>query len=184
MTENAESAEKKEEKKRTKEKWSLKEAFLRMDREQWIVILLFGVLLAVISMPVEHKNMFQGSSDGLDKKESAAQTSKTQSLRTDTTGILAGSTGISDSAEAEKSALERKLETLLTSVEGIGRTQVLLMTQETYGDSFYGNANTIVTGVLISAEGADDPVTIQNIKEAIIALFQIEAHKIKVMKMK
>ena len=41
-----------------------------------------------------------------------------------------------------------------------------------------------VTGVLVSAEGGGDPVVVKNIQEAVMALFQLEAHKIKVMKMK
>ena len=33
------------------------------------------------------------------------------------------------------------------------------------------------------AEGGDDPGVVQNITEAVMALFGVEAHKIKVMKM-
>ena len=40
-----------------------------------------------------------------------------------------------------------------------------------------------VTGVLVVAKGGDDPIVIQNIQEAVEALFQVEPHKIKVMKM-
>ena len=40
-----------------------------------------------------------------------------------------------------------------------------------------------VSGVLVVAEGGDDPVTVREITEAVQALFGIEAHKIKVMKM-
>lgn len=41
-----------------------------------------------------------------------------------------------------------------------------------------------VRGVLIVAEGGDNPVVIQEIQEAVMALFGVDAHKIKVMKMK
>ena len=41
-----------------------------------------------------------------------------------------------------------------------------------------------MTGVLVSAEGGGDPVVVKNIQEAVMSLFQLEAHKIKVMKMK
>lgn len=41
-----------------------------------------------------------------------------------------------------------------------------------------------VRGVLVVAEGGDDPVVIQEIQEAVMALFDVDAHKIKVMKMK
>ena len=40
-----------------------------------------------------------------------------------------------------------------------------------------------ISGVLILAKGADNPVVVQNIQEAVQALFQVEAHRIKVMKM-
>ena len=40
-----------------------------------------------------------------------------------------------------------------------------------------------IAGVLIVAEGGGDPVTVNNITEAVMSLFDIDAHKIKVMKM-
>ena len=42
----------------------------------------------------------------------------------------------------------------------------------------------VVRGVLVVAQGADDPQVVAEIKEAAMALFHLEAHKIKVMKMK
>lgn len=39
-----------------------------------------------------------------------------------------------------------------------------------------------IEGVAVIAEGGDHPVVVQNITEAIQALFGIEAHKIKIMK--
>ena len=41
----------------------------------------------------------------------------------------------------------------------------------------------MITGVLIAAQGADDPVTVREIQQAVMALFQVEAHRIKVIKM-
>ena len=40
----------------------------------------------------------------------------------------------------------------------------------------------VVRGVLVVAQGADDPQVVAEIKEAAMALFHLEAHKIKVMK--
>ncbi|MCI6005872.1 MAG: hypothetical protein SOY73_04450 [Blautia sp.] len=87
--------------------------------------------------------------------------------------------------EVGKSALEEKLEALLSSMEGVGEVQVMLMTG-TAGNNrdLYGSQEMEVTGVLIAAQGADNPVTVQNIQKAVMALFQIEAHKISIMKMK
>lgn len=86
---------------------------------------------------------------------------------------------------AVKSELEAKLESLLSDTEGVGEVHVMLMTgkkENTQG--FYNSDETEVTGVLITAQGADNPVTVQNIQQAVMALFQVEAHKIKIMKMK
>ncbi len=41
-----------------------------------------------------------------------------------------------------------------------------------------------VRGVLVIAEGGGSPVTVQEIQEAVMALFQVGANKIKVVKMK
>lgn len=91
----------------------------------------------------------------------------------------------SESDDTAKSELEARLESLLSSTEGVGEVRVMLMTginEDTRG--FYGSDERVVTGVLVAAQGADNPVTVQNIQQAVMALFQIEAHKIKIMKMK
>ena len=74
-----------------------------------------------------------------------------------------------------KTDLEMKLEDLLKNV-------VMLMTES--GQGLYGSGGNEVTGVLIVAEGADNSVTVRKIQEAVMALFQIDAHKIRIMKMK
>lgn len=128
----------------------LKSGLLNIGRQQWVVLLLLGLLLAVAALPVSH--------EGQTKKTTAEE------------------------GAAEKTELEKKLEQFLSRVEGVGKTEVVLMTEE--GGSF-GNEETIkVTGALVSAEGGDNPATVQKIQDAVQALFQIEAHKIKIMKRK
>ncbi|MFR7444694.1 MAG: hypothetical protein ACLUUO_16185 [Sellimonas intestinalis] len=39
-------------------------------------------------------------------------------------------------------------------------------------------------GVVVLCEGGDQPVVVQEITEAVEALFSVESHKIKVVKMK
>lgn len=85
----------------------------------------------------------------------------------------------------EKTRLESRLEELLSSVDGVGKVDVIIMTGDEGNDSSFSmTSQTSVTGVLVSAEGAGSAVTVQNIQQAIMALFQIEANKIRVMKMK
>lgn len=86
---------------------------------------------------------------------------------------------------AEKTRLERRLEELLSNVEGVGKVEVIIMTgEEGNTDSFSISSKNEVTGVLVAAQGAGSAVTVQNIQQAIMALFQIDANKIRIMKMK
>ncbi|WP_373217624.1 hypothetical protein [Ruminococcus sp. 5_1_39BFAA] len=137
----------------------------RMGSRQWVILLLLGLLLTVIALPVS------------DKKEEKAESAG--SARSFLTGTGEEQDNIS------KTELEEKLEALLSSVEGVGKVQVILMTGED-NDSreFYHSGTEKITGVLIAAQGADNGVVSQNIVQAVMALFQVEAHKIKVMKMK
>lgn len=89
-----------------------------------------------------------------------------------------------EETDGEKTKLEKKLENLLESVEGVGKASVVLMVKEESGNGLYHSEETEVTGVLIAAEGAGNAVVTQNIQQAVMALFQVEAHKIKIMKMK
>ncbi|WP_274422268.1 hypothetical protein [Blautia sp. XA-2221] len=122
-----------------------------------MVLLLLGMLLTVIALPV---------SDGREQAKKGPDPAEN-----------------TERYEVDRTLLETKLESILENTEGVGKVQVLLMTGEGK-QGFYGTENTEVTGVLIAAEGADDSVTVQNIQQAVMALFQIEAHKIKIMKMK
>jgi stage III sporulation protein AG len=132
-----------------------------MKRQQWAVLFLIGLLLCVTVLPVSNTD---NAADSAQKESSAASLELSE-----------GST--------EKSTLEERLEQILADVQGVGDVQVMLMTEEESG-GFSSSENLKVTGVLIAAQGADNPVTVQNIKEAVMALFQVEAHKIKIMKMK
>ena len=86
---------------------------------------------------------------------------------------------------AEKTRLESRLEELLSNVEGVGEVEVIIMTgDEGNTESFSISGNNEVTGVLVAAHGAGSAVTVQNIQKAIMPLFQIDAHKIRIMKMK
>lgn len=130
-----------------------------------MILLLVGLLLTVIALPVSDKE--GGTASGKNKN----------------TGIFTDSS--SETADVQRTVMEEKLEELLSRVEGVGEVRVVLMT-EAYRDSetFYSSGKEQVTGVLIAAQGADNSVVSRNIVEAVMALFQVEAHKIKVMKMK
>ena len=127
----------------------------KMTPRQWIILLLLGLLLAVAALP---------AAEGQQKP--AISLAK-------------------DSDSEEKNQLEKKLESILENMEGVGKVQVMLMTDEkNCGESFMESGGVQVTGVLISAQGGENPVTVYKIQQAVMALFQVEAHKIKIVKMK
>jgi len=127
-----------------------------------VILLLLGLLLTVIALPVSNK------------KDSSPEVKSSSFF----------SASSEENTDAERTVLEKKLEDLLSQIEGVGKVRVLLMTgEEKDSSSFYDSGNQ-VTGVLIAAEGADNSVVSRNIVEGVMALFQLDAHKIKVMKMK
>lgn len=140
------------------ERVSWKEKWITGGRNKWLILILGGLLLIVISLPASSKKENSESGIVLMEKENV---------------------------ELEKTQLETKLEVLLKTVEGVGNAEVMLMTGDTEKTGFYASSAPVkVTGVLIAAEGADDYTVVRNIQEAVMALFQVDAHKIKVMKMK
>lgn len=137
------------------EKKTVRSLLTGMGKQQWAVLLLTGILLAVIAFPTSGGNSKSALS------ENVFEETEGSGMGTD---------------------LELRLQNLLENVEGVGRVKVILMTGQDTG--IYGSTYSEITGVLIAAEGADNPVTVQNIQQAVMALFQVDAHKIKIMKMK
>ena len=138
------------------------------DKQQWLVLLLLGLLLLVMAIPTKTVKE-QASSKSVENKDTYT------------------ASGTASQVMPEKAALEQQLEGLLLQVEGIGEVRVMLMLKESSDNitSFSTQSPAVsIQGVLIVAQGGDDPVVVRNIQEAVMALFQVEAHKIKVMKMK
>lgn len=161
-------------------------------KDQLLILVLLGLLLAVIAVPVDRKE---------------------QKDRTE------GQTSLSEAEERSsapdmdyESRMEQKLEELLGQVEGVGRVKVMLTFEgtgekkvekdrsvsadteqeetvyEELGSSertpyVSSETNPQVEGVLVIAQGGGNGTVRQEIIEAAQALFGIEAHKIKIMKM-
>lgn len=151
-----------------------------MKKENLGILLLAGLLLLVIALPVK----------------------KTEEKKTEDGNSV--NTGQSLSDQDWQTRMENRLVQVLEQVQGVGKTEVFLNCEGTqekvvekdeaetvYERDSRGNQTPYVsseiyprvTGVLVVAQGGDDPVVVQNIQEAVQVLFQVEAHKIKVMKM-
>lgn len=68
--------------------------------------------------------------------------------------------------------LEKRLVRILEGMEGVGDVAVMITFSE----------DEMVEGVAIVAEGGGDAVVIRNITEVVEALFDVETHKIKVIR--
>lgn len=174
-----------------------------LKKDQILILLLAGVLLLVISIPVDEDASGAPETENTPQSETVPAASKT-------------------------SELEQRLEAILSNVEGIGRTRVMLTlksdgrkivekdveqsdrteenseeNQNSQTNEHSSNENTVlqrdavgnetpyiteelepeIEGVLVVAQGADNAQTVSEITDAVMALFGVEAHKIKVMKM-
>ena len=167
----------------------LKKKYWPPGKDQLLILVLLGLLLAVIAVPAE------------DEKKA------TDMLENNPARGTAGET-----ATDYESRMEEKLEELLSQVEGVGKVQVMLTFegsgekkvekdvsstgQESREETVYqeqgsseripyvtSEKNPKAAGVLIIAEGGGNSRIRQEILEAAQALFGIEAHKIKIMKM-
>lgn len=86
----------------------------------------------------------------------------------------------STSSEKGDSGTQRSSQTVTT-----GETTVYEDTGDG-GQTPYISSSTYpeIRGVIVVAQGGGNPVIVQQIQEAVIALFHVEAHEIKVLKMK
>jgi len=161
-------------------------------KDQLFILVLLGLLLAVIAIPAEGDKKV--SQDTKKEENSGADTLEAEPV-TD-----------------YESRMEQKLQELLARVEGVGKVRVMLTFEgtgekkvekdrsistdasqeetvyEEYGSSertpyVTFETNPKVEGVLVIAEGGGNSRIKQEILEAAQALFGIEAHKIKIMKM-
>ncbi len=192
-----------------------------LKKENFIVILLIGVLLLVIAWPVSEKEddviIKSGISDTVNATIVQTQAEEGE-----------GTQGAGQEWLAYADFLENTLEEVLSTMEGAGKVKVMVTLKssgetivekdvttgidastqvnadggshntsgnEKTGETVYVQQDRIsypyvkqiispqVAGVVVSVQGADNQTINKNITEAIQALFGIEAHKIKIIKM-
>ena len=77
-------------------------------------------------------------------------------------------------SQSDTTELEKRLSQTLEKMEGVGKVQVMITIKENSKE---------VEGVLVVAQGAGQPTVCQKISDSVMALFDIEAHKIRIAKM-
>lgn len=90
----------------------------------------------------------------------------------------------SKTKQEQTASLEAQLEYVLSAMEGVGSVKVMISTEHTK-ETLFGTENSEerVTGVVVVAQGAGNPVVDARISDAIKALFSIDVHKISIVKM-
>ena len=146
---------------------------LRWRKENFLVLLLLGILLLVAAWPVEKKSRSTGT--------------ETKSSMTDSALSFLDygeSTNMENTRETYVVSLEHSLEELLSSMEGVGENKVMITLKPSTRNSCFSSASTMeIEGVVVCAKGAANGKVAKNISEVIQALFGLEAHKIKIAKM-
>ena len=144
-----------------------------LEKKKWtgkdlmIVIVIIGVLIAVLFIPTGER---KGDSF------------------TDIQTPVSETASIDISLEYEEE-LEMRLEAILSQMEGVGEVEVMITLKpsaKTQDKSFtYTTQNTYpeVEGVFVVSQGGDNSSVKLAITEAIQALFGIDVHKIKIVKM-
>ena len=191
----------------------IKEKYWPPGKDQLLILVLVGLLLAVIAIPVEKKGTEDGISGetGMDSGMMGNSSASGNSSVNDNLGSdMSGGEPLSD-LEKYEIQTEQKLEELLSTMDGAGQVRVMLtwegsserqvekdrisnvdsVEEETiYQENDSGKypyvvswTNPKVTGVLVIAEGGGNTKVKAEILEAVQALFGIEPHKIKIMKM-
>uniref|UniRef100_UPI004055CF83 hypothetical protein n=1 Tax=Agathobacter sp. TaxID=2021311 RepID=UPI004055CF83 len=91
---------------------------------------------------------------------------------------------VSANVQERNSSMEAQLEYVLSAMEGVGNVRVMITTENT-DSALFGNENSqgTVTGVVVVAQGAGNPVVDARISDAVKALFSIDLHKISIVKM-
>ena len=81
---------------------------------------------------------------------------------------------IYDDSEPNESDMEKRLQSLLQQMQGVGEVHTMITYRE----------DKQVEGIVIIADGGGDAVVVRNITEVVRALFDVDSHKIKVIEKK
>ncbi|WP_343249488.1 stage III sporulation protein AG [Diplocloster hominis] len=178
-----------------------------LKKDQLLIILLVGVLLVIIALPTDKKSKTQEEKEQPTAQQAGAvspnsdETELEQKLKralSQVEGVGKVDVMITLKSKGEK-IVEKDQNTtgnVVTETDSEGGTRETkeTNTQETtiYAQEGSGTQTPYVIkelgpeieGVIIIAEGGGDARVVQNITDAVEALFHVEAHKIKVMKMK
>ena len=134
----------------------------KIKKDKWLIILLVGLLLVVIAMPVSDIKSDQTQDEQqVQKAENASRDTYTDAQEM-TSEVQEGESGGKNTSSSE------------TAVYANGNGEETPYVKQELSPR--------IEGVLVIADGGDNAIVIENITEAVQALFGVDTHKIKVMK--
>lgn len=176
----------------------------KLKRSDWLILVLAGILILIIALPTDTKEKKQAeeAKENISQENNTMEASKDEIERKledilekiDGAGDVKVMITYQDSGtqvvEKDKNTSENSLEES-DSTGGVRSTKEQQLQESTvYEDADAGNTPFVskellpkVEGILIVASGGDNQKVKQNISEAVLALFQVEAHRIKIVKM-
>lgn len=182
-------------------------AWKKWDKSQWTILILTGILLMILAIPTgsggggeaakkeetkqEEKSDDSSEADYVDKLEEKMEDTLSE---IDGAGRVRVMITLEDSGESivEKDDTKESSDTAETDSAGGSRSEKRTDTGETtvYQEEddrkvpFVGREMTPkIAGILVVAQGGENTQVKQNISEAVMALFQIDVNRIKVVKM-
>lgn len=169
----------------------------KIKKDKWLIVFLAGLLLVVITLPVSDTKSSQTQQvQKVQQTESTSEDAYTKALEARLENALANVKGVGNVkvmitlASSSEKVVEKDREMSSDVQEGDGGGKNTSSSET----AVYANGNGEETpyvkqelsprieGVLVIAEGGDNAVVIENITEAVQALFGVDTHKIKVMK--
>lgn len=176
----------------------------KLKRSDWLILVLTGILILIIALPTDTKEKKQAeeAKENISKENNTMEASKDEIERKledilekiDGAGDVKVMITYQDSGtqvvEKDKNTSENSLEES-DSTGGVRSTKEQQLQESTvYEEADAGNTPFVskellpkVEGILIVASGGDNQKVKQNISEAVLALFQVEAHRIIIVKM-
>lgn len=187
--------------------WSEKIRKFGNGRQRLLILFLAGLLLVVLSIPVSKTEQTGGKQTGTAQSDSVSGDIQIENYRKnmeqtlmevlkeiDGVGEVSVMITLKSTGERVVEKDQNNTSDTVQETDSVGGNR---MTQSrssekssVYTQSGQGNQDPYVKkelvpeteGVLIVADGGDDPVVVENLTDAVRALFGIEAHKIKIVK--
>lgn len=158
-------------------------------KNKWLLLLLVGLLLLVIALPVsepENRKTKEAETDTVNEEDYASMAeAKLEKILAQMEGAGKVKVMITLSSSSEK-IVEKDKETSKDETQSTSSETTVYEETTDRGQTPYvaKELTPAVEGVVVLCEGGDEPVVVQQITEAVEALFPVESHKIKVVKMK